>query len=142
MWQLKGSAKRPRFARALVMSMGVQLEYVEVPRGMINEETIINKVAAFAVIDLDPHPISQTHLLAANFRKGKFQPALPLVVRIIDDNDMATVGLAGPGMGDEAVRGRIGLAPAPAPLRTGRHKKKRRPGDRNVMIAAARCCGH
>ena len=88
-------------------SVGVQHEHVEVPWGMIDEQTVINKVAAIAIINLGPHRIGQAHLLAVQIRKWQQQAALPLVAGIIDDDDMAIIGLPGAGIGDEAVRGPI-----------------------------------
>src|SRR5439155_23372216 len=35
------------------------------------------------------------------------QPTLPLVAGVIDDDDMTAAAIAGPGIGDEAVRGPV-----------------------------------
>jgi hypothetical protein len=84
------------------MSVGVQLEHVEMPGDMIDEEAVINEVAPVAIINLRPNRIGKMHLLAAKFRKGKFQTALPLIASVIDD-DVAVAVLVGPGIGNETV---------------------------------------
>jgi hypothetical protein len=101
------ATERPRTAapnlRRIGMSVCLQLKHVEVPRTVIDEETIINEVAAVAVVNLDPHHICQAYLLATQFRNWQRQFALPLVSGVIDDDDMAAAVLAGPGIDDEAV---------------------------------------
>ena len=69
---------------------------------MIDEETVIDEIAAVAIVHLGSHHIGQAHLPAAKFREWQGQPALPLVSGVIDDDDIPAAVLAGPGIGDES----------------------------------------
>src|SRR6516164_7995392 len=85
----------------------LQLKHVEVPGTVIDEETVINKVGAVAIVNLGPHSVGQAYLPAAKFREWQRQSALPLVSGVIDDDDMAGAVPTGPGRGDEAIRGPV-----------------------------------
>src|ERR1700726_2114195 len=61
---VKTAAASPRGIAILHCS---QLEHVEVPRGVINVEAVIKDVGAIAIVNLGPHQIGQTDLLAAEF---------------------------------------------------------------------------
>jgi hypothetical protein len=89
----------------------VQLEHVEMPRSVIYVETAVDHIAAIAIVNLGPHQISQTHWLAAKFREAQRQPALPLAVGIIDDDEVAGARIANPGIGNKVVGGPV-AAPA------------------------------
>ena len=74
---------------------------------MVDEEAVLGEIAAGAVVDLGTHQIGQAKLLAGQVRKRQGQPTLPLVGGIIDDDEIATGVLAGPGLSDETVRGPV-----------------------------------
>ena len=84
-----------------------QLEHVEVPGGVIDVEAVIDKLGAVALVDLAPHHIGQAHLPTVHFGEGQRQAALSLVAGVIDDDDMTAAVFAGPGIGDEAIRGPV-----------------------------------
>ena len=77
------------------------------PRGVIDVETAVDHFAAIAIVNLGPHQISQAHWLAAKFREGQRQPALSLVIGIIDDDEMAGARITNPGAGNEVVGGPV-----------------------------------
>ena len=45
----------------------VQFKYVEMPRGVIDEEAVLNHVGPVAIVDLGSHEISQTRLPTSQF---------------------------------------------------------------------------
>ena len=77
------------------------------PRSVIDAETAIGDLAAVAIVNLGPHQISQTHWLIAKFEEGQRQPALSLVIGIIDDDEMAGARITNPGAGNEVVGGPV-----------------------------------
>ena len=103
--------KNGRTAAASLRDIGIlhcsQLEHVEVPRSVIDLEAIVDNVAAVAIIKLGPHHISQAHWLAAKFREGQRQPALTLVIGVIDDEEMAGARIGNPGACNEVVGGPV-----------------------------------
>ena len=74
---------------------------------MIDVETALHELAAVAIIDLGPHGIGKTYLLAAGLRELQRQTALPLVAGVIDDDDITVARLASPGVGNKVVRGPV-----------------------------------
>jgi hypothetical protein len=81
-----------------------QGKHVEVPGAVIDGETGIYQPEGVAIVNFDPHDIGKTNLLSAQFRKWQRQVALPLVVGIVDGNDITAALSAGPGIGDKAVK--------------------------------------
>src|SRR5215470_1753757 len=77
------------------------------PGSVIDVEAVIDDFRTVAIINLGPHQVGQAHLPAAEYREWQLQPALRLVSGVVDDDDMAAAVLAGPGVGDEAIRGPV-----------------------------------
>jgi len=77
------------------------------PGSVVDVEAVIDQFGAVAVVDLCPHHFGQAHLLAAQLRERQRQATLCLVAGVIDDDDMAATVVAGPGVGNEAVRGPV-----------------------------------
>src|SRR4029450_2092989 len=66
---------------------GLEPEDVVAPRSEVDVEARIAHAVAVAQIDLASHHIDQAELDAGQTVKGQPQAALPLVVRIVDDDD-------------------------------------------------------
>jgi len=85
----------------------LQSKNVQVPGGVIDVETAIDELVAVAVVNLRPHEIGEANLPTAKLGEWQRQPALTLISGIVDDDDMATAGRSGPGVGDKPVRGPV-----------------------------------
>ena len=88
-------------------SHGLQLEDIEAPGAEVDVEARVDQGGAVPVVELAAHLIGETPGLAGQTGEGQPQMALPLMIGIVDDDDIAGVVRPVPGISDEVLGGRI-----------------------------------
>src|SRR5690349_11682054 len=91
--------RREHFAASSAAG-NTHFEYIKMPGTMIDVETVIEDIGPIPIVHFISHQIGQAHLPIFQFRKRQKEPALCLVVGIVDNDDVSTVITAGPGTRD------------------------------------------
>ena len=94
--------------------MVAQVENVELPRPLIDEQPRIEHFGAVPFVRLGSHQVAELDGAASHFRKRQAQATLPLTGGVVDCHNATLSGSASPG-----VRNKIVVRPVARPSRQG-----------------------